>query len=189
MTQKKKQIEKTLALPKLPLLERFIPDVRSRRRAVTLPEYLTTYRRNSVWFAAFCTAVASVATGYLTTTANEWLWIWPSLTILLALSEFTRASQFRIEPSIFPWIDTLRTYVFIYDMAAKVWNAGLEYSVDEALATQTSQQLIQKYWELQYARRYLSGCIDRALKCEMKDEEWQKLEVYMKFFKEHCTQQ
>src|SRR3989344_5253134 len=178
MKPKKKQKEKTLALSVLPLLDRFIPDVRFDGRKVTLREYVTIYRRNSVCFSVFATAVASVMTFLESMTATNWLWLWPCLTILLALSEVVRFSQFKIESSIFPWVDTLRTNVFMYDVAIKTWNAGLEYSIDKATNEKTSQQLIRKYWELQYARRYLSECVDKALKREMKDDEWKKFEVY-----------
>ncbi len=189
MTQKKKQKQKTLALSTLSFLGISITSIWSDERPATLFEYIMLYRRNSVWFAILCTGGASVMTFLVSTTANNWLWIWPCLTILLVISEVVRFSQFKIESKIFPWVDTLRAYALEYDQAIKVWNVGLKYSIEEALDTNNAHQLIQKYWELQFARRYLSECIEKALKHEMKDGDWQKLGDYMKFFKENCTRQ
>jgi hypothetical protein len=188
MTQRK-QKPKMLALSTLPFLCKLIPIRRSDARPATLLEYITIYRRNSVWLAILCTAGASVLTLLLSTTFNDWLWIWPSLTILLIISEIVRASQTIIPSTVYPWVGVFRSYALTYDLAIKVWNAGLKYAMDEALDTNSIEQLIKKYWELQFARRYLAESIDKAVRGEMQADDLEKLATYMMYFKENCVQQ
>lgn len=181
--------KKTLTLYRLPLLDTRMPEEPFRMRAITLLEYVTTYRNDSSWLIAF-SAVGTVVLLYLLSVAPSlWLWTGLGLAVVLILQDLVRASQLRVKASIYPEFAMFHTYLLMCDMAIKVWNAGLEYSIDEALNLKNTQQLVQKYWELQYARRYLSECMNKAVHKKMKIEDWQKMKSYMNYFNEHFARQ
>lgn len=186
---KRKPAKKPFSLPKLPFIELVVPNVCTEARHITFAEYVDSHRRYWVLFSIWATGSASVVTTLMSTTANDWLWIFPILTILLVMAEAVWAYNIEIEPKLMQWVKDMRSYFDDYELAVRIWNYGLTFSVEEAIATKTTDQLAQKYWELLYAKKYLSEVLAKAQADQMSEADWERLKEYMVFFREHCRKQ
>lgn len=186
---RRKQAKKQFSLPELPFIELLVPNVYTEARHITFAEYVDSYRRYWVLFSICATGSASVVTTIMSTTANYWLWIFPVFTILLVMAEAVWAYNIKIEPKLMQWVKDMRSYFANYDLAIKIWNAGLTYSTEEAIATKTTDQLAQKYWGLLHAKKYLVDSLAKGLANEMSSTDWDNLAQYMACLKEWSRKQ
>ena len=87
------------------------------------------------------------------------------------------------------WAFSLDNHSFICTLAIKVWNTGLNYSLEQAVLNRSMADLTKRYWDIMYTRKYLINSLDEFVQDQWTALKMSALDDHMRIFRDNYNHQ